>query len=81
LVEAVAASAQALLPLDPGLPEGSAARALWQALKGKPSLDLDSAAAISGLAAPALAVAVTELELAGLVKQGPGPRLALLEGA
>jgi predicted Rossmann fold nucleotide-binding protein DprA/Smf involved in DNA uptake len=42
---------------------------------------MDAAAAISGLAAPAFAVAVTELELAGLVKQGPGPRLALVEGA
>jgi hypothetical protein len=50
-------------------------------LKGKPGLDRDAAGELSGLAAPALAVAVTELELLGLLKQASGARLALVDGA
>jgi DNA processing protein len=78
---AEAVAAQPPLPMDPGLAEGSDARALWQALKGKPGLDRDAAGELSGLAAPALAVAVTELELLGLLKQASGARLALVDGA
>jgi DNA processing protein len=77
----VEAAAQPGLPLDPGLAEGSDARALWQALRGRPGLDRDEAAALSGLAAPALAVAVTELELLGLLRRAQGPRLELVDGA
>lgn len=77
---APAVAAQPGLALDPGLAEGSAARALWQALQGRPGLDRDTAGELSGLAAPALAVAVTELELLGLLKPTAGASLELKDG-
>jgi DNA processing protein len=79
--EAVSVGGQPSLPLDPGLAEGTDARSLWMALKGRPGLDRDAAGELSGLAAPALAVAVTQLELLGLLKQAAGPRLELVDGA
>lgn len=61
--------ADAGLGLDPSSPAGR----LWASLPGGP-VGLEVLSRSSGLAPAALAAAVTELELLGLLRQLPGPR-------
>jgi DNA processing protein len=77
---AVALDAQPGLELEPGLEEGSDAEKLWQVLRSRPGLDLDAAAALSGLDAAATASALTQLELAGALRMAPGGRPELTGG-
>jgi DNA processing protein len=69
-----AVDAQPGLDLEPGLEAGSDADKLWQALRSRPGLELDAAAALSGLNAAEMAVALTQLELAGVLRLAPGGR-------
>ena len=77
---AAAVEAQPRLELEPGLERGSDAEKLWQALRSRPGLDLDAAAAFSGLNAAEMAAALTQLELAGALRLAPGGRPELTGG-
>jgi DNA processing protein len=58
-----------------GLPEGSPPRRLWDSLPDRGGMALERAGESCGLDPAALAAAVTELELLGLIRQLPGARL------
>jgi DNA processing protein len=77
---AAALDAQPGLDLEPGLDLGSDAEKLWQALRSRPGLELDAAAALSGLNAAEMAAALTQLELAGVLRLAPGGRPELTGG-
>ena len=77
---ASAVEVQPGLDLEPGLEKGSDAEKLWQALRSRPGLELDAAAALSGLNAAEMAAALTQLELAGALRLAPGGRPELTGG-